>query len=81
MKGLFPEADELFDATFDISIDGVTAVTLIGQLQLASRHPANNGPSVKYSIEFAKQLQTLVSEKFPNASAILEMGWDKDYDV
>lgn len=76
-------------STFDISnkhvatidFDLVTAVCIVAQLQLASRHPKNTGPSRDVAEEFARTLQAHIAEVAPENAAIMEMGWNPDFDV
>lgn len=63
------------------SIDAATAICIIAQLQLATRHPANNGPSRDVAEKFARQLQQRVIAVCPESETILEMGWNPDCDV
>ena len=53
---------------------------VLGQLQLALRHPANNGPSAKTAKRIAEQLQRAIAPggvmKF-----IADRGWDTKFDV
>lgn len=64
-----------------VDFDLVTAICVIAQLQLASRHPKNNGPSRALAEVFARMLQQKVAEVAPENAAIMEMGWDPGYDV
>lgn len=53
---------------------------LIGNLQLALRHPANQGPSRAIVEDIARQMQSC----FPRVSAayqILEKGWQPEDDI
>lgn len=75
--------------TFDISnrhvttvdIDLTLACCLIAQVQLACRHRGNNGASREIAEEFARKLQEQVVQVAPENSAILEMGWNPDFDI
>ena len=64
-----------------VEIDVTTAICLIAQLQLATRHPENIGPSRQVAEAFARVLQQQVVEVAPEAAAILEMGWNPDFDI
>jgi len=77
------DLDELGQCKIKLEIDAVTAVILIGQLQLATRHPKNNGPSVPYAVAFARKLQQIIAEKFPDTSlpVTMEMGWNPNFDI
>lgn len=78
---LFPGIEKLSEERVPIEIDMVTAICLIGSVQLASRHPKNVGPSARISQDFARDLQKIVVEKFPAAEFILEAGWNPDFDI
>lgn len=61
--------------------DTLTAMCIISNIQLASRHPANNGPSIKIAISAAKEMQKSIAEKIPELNKIMEMGWNPEFDV
>jgi hypothetical protein len=75
--------------TFDVSnkpvgtvdFDLVTAVCVIAQIQLATRHRSNNGPSMEIAVKFARELQEMVILVAPENAAVLEMGWDANFDI
>lgn len=60
--------------------DPLTIMSLIANVQLATRHPLNNGDSRRIAEQTARELQRVLSEKIPEVSAILEMGWNPDLD-
>lgn len=64
-----------------VDFDLLTACCVIAQLQLATRAPRNTGPSREVAEGFARELQQRVIEVAPENSAILEMGWNPDFDV
>lgn len=64
-----------------LEIDGLTAMILIAQLQLALRNKKNSGPSSKVAHELARQLQFKIQGIDASVDLILEMGWNPDYDV
>lgn len=53
---------------------------LLGQLQLALRHPANTGPTAEAAEQFARHLQSVLGMP-PQLAAIAEQGWDPGYDA
>lgn len=63
-----------------ISLDSVTAICIIVQIQLATRHPDNIGPSREVAEKFARQLQERVAAKVPEVAKLMELGWDPDFD-
>lgn len=64
-----------------IPIDVITAMAVIGNIQLASRHPLNDGESLKIAIWFARILQERLDAVCPEYSAVIEMGWDPNFDI
>lgn len=63
-----------------ITIDYKTAICLIAQIQLASRHPDNKGDSQKIAEHFARQLQKWVSQVKPEDDELIESGWMPPYE-
>ncbi len=55
------------------------AWALLGQLQLACRHPRNNGPTRQIAERFARQIQAAVATT-PALKVIAERGWNPAYD-
>lgn len=64
-----------------IDFDVLTAVCVIAQIQLATRNRRNTGPSRDIAEGFARTLQQRVVEVAPENAAILEMGWNPDFDI
>lgn len=61
-----------------LAIDRLTAITIIGNLQLALRHPANHRPSVEIVLEFIRRLD----ERLPPAlREAVALGFDPRHDV
>jgi hypothetical protein len=48
-----------------IEMDVLTAICVLGNIQLATRHPANTGPSVGYAVRWGRELQEKIVEKIP----------------
>ena len=67
--------------TITITVDLMSAICIIGNIQIAGRHPKNNGPSRKIAEDFARSLQLRVAKLHPNTGGMIEKGWDPDYDV
>ncbi len=57
------------------------AVILVGQIQLALRHPANTGPSAMRVRDIALHLQTALGRVDPVLEQLCKLGWDKRYDL
>ena len=73
--------DGMQSQSITVEIDCITAISIIGQLQLASRHPANNGLSQKEAEKFARLMQAAIAAKFPAMTELMELGWNPDYDI
>lgn len=73
--------EALHAANFSYDFDGVTLFAIIGQIQLASRHSANTGPSATLVQNWARDMQKAICEKFPELYIIFEMGWNPEMDV
>lgn len=63
-----------------LEIRSLDAWILLSQLQLALRHPENNGPSADKARQIARRLQSLVA---PTGALkiVAERGWDTYFDV
>jgi hypothetical protein len=57
-----------------IQLDRVQCFFLLGQLQLALKHPENTGASASFARTLAKLLQDAVSVS-PAIAAVAERGW------
>jgi hypothetical protein len=62
-----------------ISIQPMMAWALLAQLQLACRHPRNQGPTRRMVERFARQLQGLIAPEGVLAR-LAERGWKPEYD-
>jgi hypothetical protein len=63
----------------DLHLSGTQAMCLLGQLQLACRHPQNRGPTRQVAEEVARDLQVAVSIT-PALAGVAEAGWHEEYD-
>lgn len=63
-----------------IEVDGTTALCLIGQLQVAFRHPLNNGPSSQIMRKFCDGLIEKVAKGDAEVESWLRRGDDPAYD-
>lgn len=57
------------------------AFITIAQLQLALRHPHNNGYGAQVAYEIAQNLGRAVSSVVPSAEPLIEAGWQKHNDM
>jgi hypothetical protein len=64
-----------------IDLDIVTAMSVIAQIQLAARHPGNNGDTKQIAERFAKELQVMVCAIAPENAELIELGWNADCDI
>jgi hypothetical protein len=65
---------------FHLDLSPLDAWVLLSQIQLALRHPGNQGESARIARGIAKRLQCIVAPH--GALAIIaERGWDSNYDV
>ena len=64
-------------ARITVSIDRLTALVVIGQIQLALRHPNNRGRSAEIAVDF---VQLLAAKLPPTMQQTVEMGFDPSFD-
>lgn len=69
------------DPGMNIQIGGYELLILVGQLQLALRHPSNRGRSAEISEEIARHLQAHLAQYCPAVTEIVEAGWNLAMDV
>ena len=61
------------------SLTPLEAWALLGHVQLACRHPGNNGVTREIAVRIARQFQHMIASM--GALAIVaERGWDRKYD-
>ena len=65
----------------EMQISCESAICLIGQIQLALRHPQNVGASRNVVESIARKLQKAVTMIAPDWNDIFEMGWDESNQV
>lgn len=59
-----------------LEVDVQTALLVIGNLQLALRHPANNGAGALAILQFVKDLQERIAPVGSPIHDIMEEGWN-----
>ena len=66
--------------TIRLSLTPLEAWALLGQIQLASRHPDNTGPTWRMTESIARRLAAIIA---PSGALkiVAERGWDARYDV
>jgi len=62
-----------------LELDGIACLTLLGNLQLALRHPANRGLSSNIALEIARRIEGHLSVT-PALRALCAMGWRPEFD-
>jgi hypothetical protein len=62
-----------------LTIPAIDAFCILGQIQLACRHPFNTGPSRTIAERFGHQLQHLVATTDALAE-VARRGWDPAFD-
>lgn len=67
--------------TATIEIDCLQLICVISAIQLASRNTNWNGPSRDLAICTARSLQAVINDICPEQNAIIEMGWNPDFDI
>ena len=66
--------------SIDIQISPLAAWTLIAQIQVASRHPGNNGAGAELIRSWASELEARMNLS-PFMKEFLAKGWDRDQDI
>ena len=75
------EFNQFSDApSIDIQLSPLAAWTLIAQLQLASRHPHNNGSGAETMRQWADELEGRM-DLSPFMREFLAKGWNPDLDI
>lgn len=75
------DAKKAFATRISFEVDGITAMAILGNLQLALRHHKNTGESSKVAKAFALDLQQSIERELPEVGAVLQMGWDPNFDI
>lgn len=72
---------ELTNKRFPLDIDGGTLLIICAQIQLALRHPANNGGSSIIAQRFVMDITEQITEEGSVLRKILDAGWDPAQDI
>ena len=64
-----------------IETDRLTLFMLVAQVQMAMRHPQNQGPSRERVEGFCRDLGAALAPAGSAAARIIEMGWDPTEDI
>lgn len=65
---------------FILETDVVTAWIIIGQVQLALRHPKNTGPTAEIARRAIEHMIQVVAPEGTVLRDVAEKGWNSDYD-
>lgn len=68
-------------ACIELTVQPTTAIALIGTLQLALRHPGNNGEPAKIMRNLVNILIRALDASSPGIGALLRKGDDPTFDV
>lgn len=77
-EAIFKHKDESIGPFY---FDPLTLISIISQIQVASRHPKNTGESQQVAMRAAKEMQKHLVEIIPELNTIIEMGFDPKFDM
>ena len=80
-KKLSAEMAELEDIPFIFEMPCQHAFIIHAQIQLALRHPRNQGPSSDIAKHIASCIEKVLSEGRPEIAKLFQIGWNPEYDV
>lgn len=63
-----------------LTLQPLTALMLLGTIQLALRHPENKGPSSETMRALCEMLISFLADENPHIETLLRRGFDPDYD-
>ncbi|MEM8829501.1 MAG: hypothetical protein AAGE96_09105 [Cyanobacteria bacterium P01_G01_bin.19] len=72
---------QIKDLPVNLSINGLTLFMMIGQLQLALRHPSNKGQSADIIRDIVIDMQNQLQSRSPGIKQILDKGWHPEFDI
>jgi len=65
----------------ELELTALEAMTLLGQMQLALRHPANRGASADLVRKIAQVIEQFLAKLGPATAEICRRGWAPEHDV
>jgi len=68
-------------AGLPFTLDPAGAWMLLANLQLALRHPGNNGASASWAREFASNIESRLCAGRPAMSEVARRGWLPKHDI
>ena len=72
--------ESVLKKTLKVELHIYQAIAIIGNLQLALRHPSNTGPTAAITRKFIAGLQERISKESAELNLIIEAGFNPDYD-
>lgn len=65
-----------------VALDLTSALAIVGNLQVALRHPANNGPAAKIARQVVDSIiEMMLDAGFPALAELAMLGYNPLYDV
>lgn len=77
----YPNPEEYKDIEINCVFDIPTLLCIISQVQLATRHPDNNGPVMQIAVQACKKLQGVIKDSVPEINELIEKGWEAKFDM
>jgi len=78
---LKPETEAAMRCPFILNTNVLTALTMLGALQLALRHPRFKGtPSGQEMTNVARDIQRVLEQAIPECKFLMEAGWNERFD-
>ena len=73
---------ELANSTREISITmtAFDAFCVLAHIQLAARHPGNNGPTCRIATKVAREIQDRLGPEGSDLGRLIERGWHQCFD-
>lgn len=76
----YPNLEDFKNIKMQFVVDATTLLCIISQVQLATRHPHNNGPVKDIATDACKKFQKELVRLAPELNEIIEAGWNPDFD-
>lgn len=75
------EVDRVAAEQITVTVDGITAMEIVSQIQLAAQVPGNDGAGRRIAVKFARTLQRRVSKVSPLCGIALAIHWPNKSDT
>lgn len=76
----YAHPDEFKHVIINCEFDIPTLLCVLSQVQLATRHPDNNGIAKDIAVKAAKIMQAAIAKAVPELDEIMELGWYSEFD-